>query len=341
MKSKIIALILICPLALALAVPALAGGWATITLEELPTGAVTGEPLTLHFAVRQHGKTLLPGLTPTISARNSETGETLSSEANPIEGQPGHYETSLTFPASGTWEWSIQAFTMNQRMPDLVVSNSVPQTKAGEPTPSLLLLAAGIGGLAVSLVAAALLIRRQPRWALGLVVLGVLVGGVGLASASSKGKIADQSAPTEQMAPGAETGQALFVAKGCVTCHVNSRIEDKYIDFRADIGPNLSQYAASPEFLRMWLKDPVAVKPNTQMPNLELSEAEIEALISFLNGIPNEAKPPATATPSAEWIPAGRASDRKYSPVSQLTGEGYWVLTPQNNNTDLDELRAN
>jgi hypothetical protein len=38
-----------------------------------------------------------------------------------------------------------------------------------------------------------------------------------------------------------------------------------------------------PDFLRSWLKDPRAVRPNTQMPDLGLKQAEIEALIAFLN----------------------------------------------------------
>ncbi len=302
MKSKFAAFITICLLALVLTVPALAGGWATITLEALPAGAVAGEPLTIRFVVRQHGKTLLPGLTPTVSARNSDTGEAISEKATPVEGQPGHYEATLNFTASGTWEWSIQAFTMDQRMPDLVVAASTPKMGVAAPAPSILPVAAVITGLVVALVAAALAIRRKPRWALGLVVLGLLVGGAGLASAASKGGKSDLPANAGKAASMAETGQALFVAKGCVTCHVNNRIDSQYVDFRSDIGPNLSQYAASPEFLRMWLKDPSAVKPNTYMPNLELDEAEIEALVAFLSNNPNPAKPPATATPAVQQV---------------------------------------
>ena len=310
MKSKITVLVSICLLALTLTVPALAGGWATITLEELPTGVTAGEPLTVRFVVRQHGKTLMEGLTPTISARNVETSESVSVEATPVEGQVGHYEANLTLPASGTWEWSIQAFTMTQRMPDLVVSAGAPEIAVAEPAPSLLPVAAGIGGLVVVLAAAALAIRRQPRWALGLVVLGLLVGGAGFASAASKGSKPEPANQTGQTAPSVAAGQALFVAKGCVTCHVNNRVDSKYVEFSTEIGPNLSQFTASPEFVRTWLKDPAKVKPNTQMPNLELGSTEIEALIAFLNDKSGnsdgttQTMPPAervvTATPKVE-----------------------------------------
>jgi cytochrome c1 len=49
------------------------------------------------------------------------------------------------------------------------------------------------------------------------------------------------------------------------------------------MGPNLTNIKASPEYLRIWLKDPQSAKSNAQMPNLGLGEAEIEALIAFIN----------------------------------------------------------
>jgi hypothetical protein len=126
MKPNIIAIVLILVVALVFAIPALAGGWAVITLEELPTGTAAGEPLTVRFSVRQHGKTLLEGLTPKVTAQNKETGQTISAEATPVEGQAGRYEATLTFDTPGTWEWHILAFSMVQRMPDLAVSASAP-----------------------------------------------------------------------------------------------------------------------------------------------------------------------------------------------------------------------
>jgi cytochrome c1 len=46
--------------------------------------------------------------------------------------------------------------------------------------------------------------------------------------------------------------------------------------------PNLTVYDPDPAFLRVWLRDPSAVKPGTLMPNLYLSDTEIEMLITFL-----------------------------------------------------------
>lgn len=86
----------------------------------------------------------------------------------------------------------------------------------------------------------------------------------------------------------AEEGKALFLAKGCATCHVHAAVPTSY---RVSVGPDLTQYTNSPEFLRRWLADPQSVKPQAApafgpsgtMPNLHLSPAEIEALIAFLN----------------------------------------------------------
>ena len=65
------------PLTLALLglmlVPVLAfrfGGWAVVTVDDLPEYLVAGKPVTLSFVVRQHGVTPLDGLKPRITMRN-------------------------------------------------------------------------------------------------------------------------------------------------------------------------------------------------------------------------------------------------------------------------------
>jgi cytochrome c1 len=73
----------------------------------------------------------------------------------------------------------------------------------------------------------------------------------------------------------------LFRNKGCVTCHANARVEGK--TGLLAVGPDLTTYRNEPEFLRAWLADPKALRPDTPMPNFDLSAAEIEALIAFLN----------------------------------------------------------
>ena len=48
------------------------GGWAVITVEDLPDYAVAGKPLTLSFMVRQHGMTVLTSLRPSVTAKAGE-----------------------------------------------------------------------------------------------------------------------------------------------------------------------------------------------------------------------------------------------------------------------------
>jgi hypothetical protein len=46
--------------------------------------------------------------------------------------------------------------------------------------------------------------------------------------------------------------------------------------------PDLTRYQPNPDFVRRWLREPQAVRPGTIMPDLNLSEDEIEALLAFL-----------------------------------------------------------
>lgn len=80
-------------------------------------------------------------------------------------------------------------------------------------------------------------------------------------------------------------GKALFSAKGCAQCHHHSAVagSGKFAGAYGATVPDLTTYRRDKEFLRRWLKDPSAVKPGTEMPTLGLSDAEIEALITFLS----------------------------------------------------------
>lgn len=56
-----------------LLLPALAGfafgGWATVTVEDLPDHVVAGRPVQLEFTVRQHGVEPVRGLEPEVEVR--------------------------------------------------------------------------------------------------------------------------------------------------------------------------------------------------------------------------------------------------------------------------------
>lgn len=280
---------------LILAVPALAGGWAVITLDELPTNVVAGEPLTIGFTVLQHGKTPMDGLDPTVTANLFKEEEiVVHAEA---DGEPGHYVATMTFPVEGEWRWSIQAFSMDQPMPSLQVAAAVAKAESqpvavGEPVAAPVvssLIVVRLSALAVGIAGLALIFRRRTRLALGLVIVSLLVGVGSLAATPTVPEVEAQSpsspevegkaAPVSQV----ELGEQLFVAKGCIACHSNSKVANSYGYMTTDAGPNLTKFSASPEALRLRLKNPASVNSATQMPNLNLSEAEIEALIAFIN----------------------------------------------------------
>jgi len=281
-------------LSLVLAIPAFAGGWAVITLHHLPTDIVVGQNLKISFSVLQHGKTPMTGLEPTITAELSND-EKFVVVAKP-EGKPGYYVALITFPKEGNWEWSIQAFTMDQPMPMLSVAAAVassasqPVAKAEPVTPSISplwivrILALGIGlfGLAVAL-------RRNNRKALALTGLCLVVGLGSFVTGSNVPEVEAQGKPSDVVSSASsisqvELGQQLFIAKGCITCHVNRKIPNSSEYWTIEMGAtDLSKFSASPEALRLRLKDPTLVKSDTKMPNLGLSAAEIEALIAFIN----------------------------------------------------------
>jgi len=281
-------------LSLVFAIPVFAGGWAVVTLDELPTGVVAGEPLTISFTVLQHGRTPMADLHPTITA-NLYKDEQFVVNAEP-DGKPGHYTATLIFPKEGEWRWSIQAFTMDQVMPMLsvsapvVASASQPVAKTESVTASIpLLLIVRMLAVGIGLVGLVMAFRRRSRVAVALTALCLVIGvgsfmtGTITSEVEAQGKSSSE-AIIEPSVSQVEMGRQLFIAKGCITCHLNSRAASSSEYPTIEMGAtNLSKFSASPEALRLRLKDPSSVKSDTKMPNLNLSEAEIEALIAFIN----------------------------------------------------------
>ena len=279
-------------LSVVLAIPVFAGGWAVITLDEIPTGVVAGEPLTIGFTVLQHGKTPMEGLDPTITATSSNS-ESFMVHAKP-EGETGHYAATLTFPAEGNWTWSIRAFSMEQVMPALSVAAPIAAPVSQQPVaaaaPISAVLIVRVLALVIGLAGLVVAYQRKSRLAVGVTAVCLLVGlgsfviGSGVpesVEAQSKSAVEAASAPSISQV---ELGRQLFLAKGCITCHYNSKAASESEYWTIDMGaPNLSKFSASPEALRLRLKDPTLVKSDTQMPNLGLKETEIEALIAFIN----------------------------------------------------------
>lgn len=82
------------------------GGWAVITVQDLPDYVEAGKQVDLSYMVQQHGHTpldLLRGSIEATSGRLSATG-TVSPG-----GKPGLYAASITLPSTGEWSITIRS----------------------------------------------------------------------------------------------------------------------------------------------------------------------------------------------------------------------------------------
>src|SRR6266699_4865096 len=82
------------------------GGWATITLRELPDYLVARQPTQLTFTVRQHGVHLLGGLSPTVEATSGKQRVNAAATPGATEGQ---YTATLTPIEPGEWTITIHS----------------------------------------------------------------------------------------------------------------------------------------------------------------------------------------------------------------------------------------
>lgn len=288
--------ILVCLIILFWVTPAtFAGGWAMVTLDSLPTAPQAGEKLQLGFMVRQHG--LHPvdfAARPALIATHEETGQTIQADAQP-DGPVGHFVVEVVFPEPGVWQWRIKLESLGT-FPELFEALTIlpaPEPVA-EPSASastngaisrgwpVIIGLIVVGGLA-------LMIQRgqlKPKTAIAIASASLLVllfatfaWPLTTTGAASSPQVASNLGQVEPP-PDASYGRALFVAKGCPACHIHASITNSVPG--PLIGPALTNYEAAPEFLHQWLQNPQAIRPNTQMPNLNLSDYEIDALIAFL-----------------------------------------------------------
>ncbi len=192
------------------------GGWAVITVEDLPDQFAVGQPVTLDFTVRQHGHTLLSNLNPRITA---EAGQDRVSGSVQPGASDGRYRASLTLPHAGAWTITVYS---------------------------------GFGNNNVTLMPV---------------------------PAVSPGRVAPEIAA-------AERGRRLFVAKGCITCHVHPEVPSSGV---VNLGPDLTGRRFTADYLQRFLADPnIATTRGAggfEMPNLNLAPREIAALAAFINGV--------------------------------------------------------
>jgi len=89
----------------ALATPALAGGWAVTTFDDMPGQIVSGKEYALGYTIRQHGATPI-NVDKTEIIAVAVSGRTLSFPGK-SDGALGHYIATVFFPAGGTYTWQV------------------------------------------------------------------------------------------------------------------------------------------------------------------------------------------------------------------------------------------
>ena len=102
--------------ALALASTALAGGWAQVTVPNLPTDPPAGGETVIDLTVLQHGVTAVSWPRLTVVATDAISGAAIAAQAK-ASGPDGHYTATLTFPSAGEWTLSFMS-------PDLVMDGT-------------------------------------------------------------------------------------------------------------------------------------------------------------------------------------------------------------------------
>jgi mono/diheme cytochrome c family protein len=121
------------------------GGWAVITVEDLPEHLVAGKPTELTFVVRQHGMTLLSGLRPTVFAKSGSA----QVQASAIPGKKsGSYSSTIVVPSAGEWTLTIASGFMNNNialapMPAIAAGTAAPRVIAAADRGKQLYIAKG------------------------------------------------------------------------------------------------------------------------------------------------------------------------------------------------------
>jgi cytochrome c551/c552 len=81
-----------------------AGGWATITVADLPDSLIVGSPTHLTFTVRQHGVKLMDDLTPSLEAVQGAEKVTAN-----VTREGTNYHAKFTLPKPGAWAITIKS----------------------------------------------------------------------------------------------------------------------------------------------------------------------------------------------------------------------------------------
>ncbi|HEY4688879.1 MAG TPA: cytochrome c oxidase subunit II [Anaerolineae bacterium] len=105
-------------------------------------------------------------------------------------------------------------------------------------------------------------------------------------AAWARGQAQAAAEPTEAAA---QAGRQVFLTAGCAGCHTINGVPQA----NGQTGPNLTHVTSRPYIaggtlantpfnLSRWLADPPTLKPGSLMPNLNLSTADIDSLVAYL-----------------------------------------------------------
>ena len=103
--------------------------------------------------------------------------------------------------------------------------------------------------------------------------------------------VQQQQTPPVALGADAARGADVFAKGACIGCHTIQGTKGQ-----GKVGPNLTHFGSrltvgagvlsnTPENLALWLKNPQAVKPENDMPNLGLSDADIRSLVAYLESL--------------------------------------------------------
>lgn len=92
--------------------------------------------------------------------------------------------------------------------------------------------------------------------------------------------VAAACAHTQETSAPVSQGRRLFQDQGCYGCHTVGATG-------TPIGPDLSHIGAkrNRSYMIDWLRDPSSPKPTAHMPRLTLTEAEVQALATYLGSL--------------------------------------------------------
>ncbi len=169
-RSKVAAApVLAVMLVLAMAGPAVGGGWATVELSSTPDGVRADEVWEVDLRILQHGRTPLEGIEPTVRVVERDSDRSARFLARPMAEQ-GVYRARVTFPAAGKWRYFVDdGFTQVHSYPPVTIADGrAPRADAATPaTPGADDGASGdtmlAGALGVGLAAAGLTVAIRRR----------------------------------------------------------------------------------------------------------------------------------------------------------------------------------